>query len=217
MFEEIPMRTLILWAPFLLSLSVALISSVVLKKDLNQTMGIPSWDFSRSWASNISVVGGLVTLSALAFLPNTLETQQIPRSAYAILLFVFPLLAALAPLVYNFSRRVSRDSSTTPPTIVAQGKAYMFIVASVFTMWAAIGQLTVQASMIEELRIARVLPTHFAVLIEIVFGFVALGLLQYGGKTVVETVRIQKIDTKALTKIADESLGETHVQRWALL
>jgi hypothetical protein len=211
------MQTSILWAPFLLSLTVGLISSVVLKKDLNQSMGIPSWDFSRSWASNISVVGGLVTLSALAFLPTTVETHPIPRSAYAILLFVFPLLAALAPLVYNFSRRITTDSSTTPPTIVAQGKAYMFVVASVFTMWAAVGQLVVQSSMIEELRSAKVLPTSFAVLMELVFGFVALGLRRYGGKTVIETVRTQKIDTKALTKMTDESLGETHVQRWTLL
>lgn len=211
------MRTLILWGPFLLSLTVGLISSVVLIKDLNQSMGLPSWDFSRSWASNISAVGGLVTLSALAFIPTTLETQQIPRQAYAILLFVFPLLAALAPLVYNFSRRVNTDSSTTPPTITSQGKAYMFIVASVFTMWAAVGQLAVQVSIIEELRIAKMLESPFAILIEIIFGFVALGLLQYGGRAVVETVRTQKSATKPLTKIADKSFGETHVRRWALL
>lgn len=208
---------IILWTPFLLSLTVGLITSVVLKKDLNQSMGLPSWDFSRSWASNISVVGGLVTLSALALIPNTVKTQQIPRSAYPILFFVFPLLAALAPLVYNFSRRVTRDSSTKPPTILSQGKAYMFIVASVLTMWAAVGQLAIQGLIIEELRIAEVLPTSFAILIDIVFGFVVLGLLLYGGRTVVETVRAQKTDTKALPKMADESLGETHVQRWALL
>jgi hypothetical protein len=211
------MDTLILWAPFLLSLAVGLITALVLKKELTQLMGIPSWDFSRSWASNISVVGGLVTLSALALIPNTVETQQMPRSVYTILFFVFPLLAALAPLVYNFSRRVTRDPATTPPTIVAQGKAYMFIVAAVFTMWAAVGQLVVQASIIEELRIAKVLPTSFAILIEIVFVFVVFGLLRYGGRTVVETVRTQKPETRALTKMADKSLGETHVQRWALL
>jgi|GEM_PF-5488743 len=211
------MEMLILWAPFFLSLTIGLITSVVLKKDLMKSMGVPSWDFSRSWASNISVVGGLVTLSALTFIPTTVETKQIPQSAYPILFFIFPLLAALAPLVYNFSRRVTTDSSTKPPTIVAQGKAYMFIVASVFTMWAALGQLAVQASIIEELRIAKVLPTAFAILIEIVFGFVVLGLFLYGGKTVVETVRTQKTDTKALTEVADESFAETHIQHWALL
>src|SRR5260370_26169350 len=96
-------QDIILWAPFILSFMAGLIAArIVGKKSLNQTMGIPTWDFSRSWASNISVVGGLVTLSALTFIPAKLETQLMTRSAYAILLFVFPLLAALAPLIYNF-------------------------------------------------------------------------------------------------------------------
>ena len=71
--------------------------------------------------------------------------------------------------------------------------------------------------MIEQLRIANVLPTRFAVLIEVVFGFVALGLLQYGGRTVIETVKTQKVETNNLNSAADLSLGETHVQRWPLL
>ena len=206
----------LLWAPFAGSLIVGVFSLIAVRKDLNQVMGIPSWDFSRSWASNISVVAGLVTISALGFLPSTTQTH-ISRSAYAVLLFVFPLLAALAPLVYNFSRRVSQDTTTTPPTIVSQGKAYMFIIASIFTIWAAVGQLAVQASIMDELRRADLLWRPFAGLIEIVFGLVALGLLQYGFRTVVETVKAQKTTTTPLTKMEDESLGETHIKRWALL
>lgn len=210
------MQTFLLWAPFVSALAIGIASLTVLRKDLKQLMGIPTWDFSRSWASNISVVGGLVTLSALGFLPADFPTQ-ISRPAYAVLLFVFPLLAGLAPLVYNFSRRVSRDTTTTPPTVVSQGKAYLFIIASIFTMWAAIGQLAVQASIIEELRLGNLLPGPFARLIEIVFGLVALGLLKYGFSTVVETVKIQRDTTTTVARMDDASLGETESKRWALL
>src|ERR1051326_4078575 len=125
------MLVLFLWAPFSLCVLVGVITAVILREVLNESMGLPTWDFSRSWASNISVVGGLVTFSTISFLPTTVETKILTRSAYAVLLFAFPLLAALAPLIYNFSRRVQKDTAT-PPAVVAQGKTYMFIVASVF-------------------------------------------------------------------------------------
>ncbi len=210
------MQDIILWTPFVFSLIVGLVSAAIVRKSLNQTMGIPTWDFSRSWASNISVVGGLVTLSALAFIPAKTETQLITRSAYAILLFVFPLLAALAPLIYNFSRHISKDTSN-PPMIIAVGRAYMFIVASVFTMWASVGQLALQGLMLDELRRAGVLQSGFAELVELVLALIGLGLLFYGGKSVVETVRIQEDSTPSPARFANLSLGETHVQSWTLL
>jgi hypothetical protein len=195
---------------------VGVITAVILREVLNESMGLPTWDFSRSWASNISVVGGLVTFSTISFLPTTVETKILTRSAYAVLLFAFPLLAALAPLIYNFSRRVQKDTAT-PPAVVAQGKTYMFIVASVFTLWAAVGQLAIQTSLIEEIRRLGYLPSSFAMLIELLFCVIGLGVLQYGGRTVIETVRTQISSAKTPAKSAVRTLGETHIKRWALL
>jgi hypothetical protein len=210
------MTVLFLWAPFSLCLLVGVVTDIILREDLNEQRGVPTGDFSRSWASNISVVGGLVTFSTMSFLPSTVETKILTRSAYAVLLFAFPLLAALAPLIYNFSRRVQKDTST-PPAVIAQGKAYMFIVASILTIWSAVGQLALQTSLIEEVRRLGYLPSSFALLIELLLSIIGLGVLQYGGRTVIETVRTQVSSAQAPAKSDVRSLGETHIKRWALL
>jgi len=101
--------------------------------------------------------------------------------------------------------------------IIAVGRAYMFIVASVFTMWASVGQLALQGLMLDELRRAGVLQSGFAELVELVLALIGLGLLFYGGKSVVETVRIQEDSTPSPARFANLSLGETHVKSWTLL
>ena len=101
--------------------------------------------------------------------------------------------------------------------IITVGRAYMFILASVLIMWAAVGQLVLQSSILEELRRARILQSRFGMLVESVLALIAIGLLFYGGKTVVETVKMQKDVGKSPATLAALSLGETHVQGWTLL
>jgi hypothetical protein len=93
----------------------------------------------------------------------------------------------------------------------------MFIVASIFTIWSAVGQLALQTSLIEEVRRLGYLPSSFALLIELLLSIIGLGVLQYGGRTVIETVRTQVSSAQAPAKSDVRSLGETHIKRWALL
>ncbi len=201
----------VLWLPFGLAVVAGGVAARRLWGKLRNTMGLPSWDFSRSWASNITVVGSLVSLTVLASIPVPKEIQ-IPRSAYTILSLVFTLLAALAPLVYNFSRKVSREGDK----IIACGTVFMFVVAGTITLWAAVGQLEMQALLLEELRSAGLLAVSICRLLQVLFAGVAVGLLVYGTRTMIFSVTIQPAAAPPSRPTALR-LGETHERRWALL
>src|ERR1700722_1155441 len=128
-----------LWGPFIVAVLVAAAAALKTRDDLGKRMGLPAWDFTQSWASNISVVGGLVSLSTVTGLLGSYSPKFLPMSAYTALDFAFPLLAVLAPLVYNFSRTVQvKSNGAGDTTILSEGIVAMFIVASGFTIWACL-------------------------------------------------------------------------------
>ena len=142
-----------LWGPLAGAVGVAVIVAVLRRTKLRERMGLPAWNFTQSWASNIAVVGGLISLSTFAGLLGKNTPKFIPLTGYTALDFAFPFLAALAPLVYNFSRTVTvkSDGKDKPPVIVSEGSVWMFIVSGIFTIWACGGQLLVQALWLTEL------------------------------------------------------------------
>ena len=223
------MQDAILWIPFGLSLLVAVIAFVLIWKSRNQVMGMPTWEFSQSWASNISVIGGLVTGSALTFLSDEIKTHFLSRTGYAILLFVFPFLSTLAPLIYNLTRDIKTVSTPSGPAAIFEGRAYMFVLASVFTMWGSIGQLVLQALMFHELRQAELLESSLVGFLDWVLGFITLGVLWYGGNTIIKTVKVAgdmseqgnsgcKGVIKTVSALEKQSFqGKAHQHKWTLL
>jgi hypothetical protein len=73
---------------------------------------------------------GLVGITVLGYIPKEAGSPILLESQYKILFLIFVLFAALAPLVYNFSRHTEVKGDQ----IIANGKAFMFILASVFTI-----------------------------------------------------------------------------------
>src|SRR4029077_8103746 len=54
-------------------------------------MGSPSWDFSKSWASNVTIGGAILSVAlSLTALPE--QTRYINRGGYAVLNLLFALL-----------------------------------------------------------------------------------------------------------------------------
>ena len=51
-----------LWGPLGAAVLVAAIVACKKMTKLKDPMGMPAWNFTQSWASNISVVGGLISL-----------------------------------------------------------------------------------------------------------------------------------------------------------
>lgn len=72
--------------------------------DWHAEMGAPKWDFTTSWASNITVVGGVLG-TVLSFTALPAETKYLPKTMYVSLNLLWTVAIALAPILYNFFRR----------------------------------------------------------------------------------------------------------------
>src|SRR5204862_3856150 len=70
---------------------------------LSTPLGPPNWNFSTSWASNLTVVGALLgTILAAGVLP---DHTAITKSTYAGLNLLFGILILVAPLAYVAMQR----------------------------------------------------------------------------------------------------------------
>ena len=216
------------WLPLAAGVVVAAIvvawAEIQLRKKaiaLSTRMGTAKWDFSSSWASNLTVVGALLTTTAaISALPD--QTELLSKSGYAVLGLMFALLTGLAPLTYNVTRSrsaglarspgatvdVPAPAKTTtdadrrenppadneqppPPQDLLQGTVGSFLVASLLTLTATVGQLLVDCLLLIELGIA-----HRAVKAVIIIAFLALLLLAIAliisvGKTIYWTAMDQ--------------------------
>jgi hypothetical protein len=212
-----------LWGPLVAALAVAAKVASQRSTELKERMGMPAWDFSRSWASNISVVGGLISLSTFTGLLGQGQPKFIRATGYAVLDFAFPFIAALAPLVYNFSRTVQvKSNSAGDTTILSEGSVRMFIVAGIFTIWACTGQLLVQGLWLIELDAAHSVPAGFGICTAIVFLFVSIGMLVYASRTMIGTIDVQTADPVSTQRANGVSLRAravrlNHSESWPLL
>src|ERR1700719_4964866 len=102
-----PMEAL-LWLPGAMAVLAGIGASYRLgKAKLGRVMGPPNWNFTQSWASNVTVAAGLLTISTLPSLTTPAKQPVVLSTAgYTGLSVMFTLLAAIAPMVFNFSRTV---------------------------------------------------------------------------------------------------------------
>ncbi len=134
----------IVWGSLVVAIVlVALAWRAVIKSDpacsMRQRMGSVQWDFSRSWASNLSIAGsalGLV-LTAIA-MP---EAAALGKYKFIYVNSFFAVLAIASPCVYNALREGIPTTTQGRPEIEYRGYVGMFLVAAVLTTWAVYGQL----------------------------------------------------------------------------
>jgi hypothetical protein len=118
-------------------------------------VGPPNWDFSKSWATNITVLGAVVaTFLSSKVVPNP---QLLPAASYLMLAILFAAIAAIAPLVFRASS--TKIGVTTPEgtsDIQFQGNVTGFLIAMGMTLWATLGQLaTLGALSLEVIAIRK--------------------------------------------------------------
>jgi hypothetical protein len=202
-----------LWVTCGIAVAVAAIVAVKLSNQLTRTMGLAKWDFNQSWASNITIVSGVVSLGLLTTLKDTVIFQH---STYTYLALFFPLLVALAPILYNFTREV-RLSNDKPPQVTIQGRAFTFLAAASLTVWGAAGQLIIQAALVFELFHASpsYIPLEPVVVAEVLFAVIFCALPVYAGLTMNAAIRIQSSPTSQLSLRA--ATDQAHTVGWTLL
>jgi hypothetical protein len=126
--------------------------------DLTSRLGPANWDFSKSWGSNITVLGALLgTLLASGALP---DPPSIPKPTYAGLNVLFGVLVLVAPLVYTATQSPVEVHMTNPNKEPQyQGYVGSFLVSSAVTIWAVVGELITVALLFREIERAKSLPT----------------------------------------------------------
>jgi hypothetical protein len=146
-------------------------------------MGPANWDFSKSWASNITVVGALLgTILAAGVLPD--ETA-VSKATYAGLNLFFGVLILISPLVYTATQKavpVHRRTAVTEAQY--QGSVRWFVVASGLTLGAVLGELATIFLLFREIRTANSMPEAAIWFLCVLMVIAGLLLVLYGFRTV---------------------------------
>ena len=101
-----------------------------------------SWDFSRSWASNVSGLAGIVGISvansiAIDFKPFT---QPAIKNSYTVTAVLMAAIVIAAPSLYTLLQ-VRKDNQLV-------GCVGGFLAASILTIWGTLAQLILQIALL---------------------------------------------------------------------
>ena len=146
-----PWEPIIVLGALALALAVVIARWIVWRPDtstrpaLTQPIGPVNWRFGESWAST------LTTFSA--FLGAVLAAQVLPvdglylsSNGFAVLSLVFFFVALLAPFVYNATASLTAPGPSGPGSATTpgyEGRVRTFLLATVITLWGALGEVTV--------------------------------------------------------------------------
>lgn len=152
-------------------------------------MGNPKWDFLKSWASNVTVAGALLSSGlSLAALPDQMHFMH--KGGYAALNLLFIILVAVAPFLFNVFRKPMLDRPTDDG-VETHGYVLSFLVASGVTIAATIAQMITLALLIDELRaggLASIVPVRG---FQILLALFAIGIIAYCAETLYWTAKGQ--------------------------
>lgn len=111
------------------------------KIKLGSRMGRGSWDFSQSFATNIAIIGSVLTLVLTSgALPST--TSILPNSTYGGLAVFFGSVVVIAPLLYNgTAKRVTVSPSDVDTAAEYHGLVWGFLLAALLTEWGLLGSI----------------------------------------------------------------------------
>jgi hypothetical protein len=106
-------------------------------------MGQGQWDFSQSFATNIALLGSVLTLILNSSLTFVLGGGILPNHAYAGLGIFFGILVVVAPLLYNgTAKRVNVASPGERDTAAEyHGTVLGFLLAALVTQWGLLGSV----------------------------------------------------------------------------
>jgi len=147
----------LVFGPLAVSVAFIVVRAIVLDRtrsfSLSNRMGPGSWDPSKSWASNLTVLAATLgaIVAATGLLPTA--TSQISNVAYAGLDIFFAVLVAVAPLAFNAFRVAQpRHNDHGVKEVQFEGFVGLFLVTAALTLWASIGQLTAILALLQDIK-----------------------------------------------------------------
>ena len=187
------------WVPFGIALACLVVASLLVARfGLFARMGNTTWDFSQSWASNLTVAGTVLT-ALLGWAGLAEYGKYLSKNSYLCLSVLFAALVSLAPAVYNFTRRSitvpvpDPDDASNVSGVRMEGYVFGFLLASFVTVWAVLGQLFTIAFVMAELVDLGPLPASAGAAFSGLIVVLAVLLLVYVVVTIYFTVKKQVI------------------------
>jgi hypothetical protein len=101
-----------------------------------------TWDFSRSWATNISGLAGIIGVAVVSSVTTDFKpfTQAAVKGSYAVTTVLMAAIVIAAPSIYTLLQE-RKDNQLV-------GCVGGFIAASLLTIWGTIAQLLLQAALL---------------------------------------------------------------------
>jgi hypothetical protein len=153
----------------------------VFRRGLRLAMGGAQWDFTSSWATHVTVGGGILAIVfAASLLPD--YPHFMTKQAYMAINLLFSVLIILAPAVYNLT--CSPSSRDPNGNVSYQGIVLFFLGAAAVTMWAVIGQLLTIEFLFTEFVVRSYVALPSVVLFTAVLAFVGLALVTFCWKNI---------------------------------
>jgi len=171
----------------LLSLSCAVIVLLHGHK-MSDRIGQASWDFSSSWASNITAFGtGATFLLGFTLFPD--KPFFGTKLEYSFLAAFATAAAAFAPAIHRMmSAPAANQSANEGATPAAEGLVGGFLTASAFTIWGALLQTAVELLIVWELAKTVTIYHPIGVVVAIAIGLTGIGLIVYSVTTILSTI-----------------------------
>jgi hypothetical protein len=118
----------------------------------------PTWDFTRSWASNMTAAGTILSSTVvLSWIAPNANLRFLPRQGYLVIASISGGLAVLAPLTFNVMSRIFQACRQHAAFSIA------FLISAGITIWGLTLQLSIGACLAWELYAAKMLPRSVAV------------------------------------------------------
>ena len=151
---------------------------------LSELMGKGQWEFSKSWATNITILGSLFCTIIAQDTDDALK--------YAGLSVFFGVLVVISPLVYNaVSQPYTKHNSTGDEEIQFLSPLWAFLISAALTLWAVLGQLATVITLLTTVTLKSSLSYSVTSLLLVCMVLATALIVIYGFKTIIWTVREQ--------------------------
>ncbi|HYX50651.1 MAG TPA: hypothetical protein VE843_12960 [Ktedonobacteraceae bacterium] len=172
---------------FVAAILVVVICYLYLRKNqyyLTELMGKGQWEFSKSWATNITILGSLFCTIIAQDTDDALK--------YAGLSVFFGVLVVVSPLVYNAtSQPHTKHNAAGDAEIQYLSPLWAFLISAALTLWAVLGQLATVITLLTTVALKTSLSYSVTSLLLICMVLVTALVVIYAFKTIVWTVREQ--------------------------
>ena len=200
-----------LTAALYLSLGLAIVIAFYCAKIVQEhghkftdTIGGASWDFSASWASNMTAFGtGFSFLIQLTLFPDRPAFGN--RGEYAFLAAFATALVGFAPAVQRMMSQTDIDASSGVPVATSHSTVIGFLTASAFTMWGAYLQIVTAILIVCELGRTATLNVPITIAVAACVVLAGVGLMVYCWRTILTTIAANASRTGTPTVKAEDA------------